>query len=172
MSTFPASSSEVDAFLEDLISALPPPRGIDPDQLAANYRRAVDGFEGHTLRAFNTRLVKGEIDGITKWLPYPPELAQALRKLENELNRPVSYGRYRLPDPEVVPPFIRNREKKLAQYASWTLIEENVGIDRWMHMSKMGLPVGTIWVASLGRVYEPPAEGKGLGNAHDGANRG
>lgn len=105
------------------------------------------------------RFVSGSINGQSKtFAPSVAEFVDAAKRQDEIIeirNQP------RLPAPRPYrgtgsSPFERNRAKALAANAHLPVLFEDIGYDRWCHLSKSGqVPVGGKWVACLGTVYGP-----------------
>jgi hypothetical protein len=110
-----------------------------------------------------------------KWgIPVPKELSEGDERDLIERNREWGMAHARGNAEMENAPFYKAKVKAEENNRGCELLFENVGLDQWRQLSKTRqVPVGARWVASLGRVYGPkPVEGKGRGNANNGANRG
>ena len=55
------------------------PQGIDGKSAPKVYGFALKGLPGEALKRAVTKIIRGEIDGVTKFMPTPPELANLVR---------------------------------------------------------------------------------------------
>lgn len=84
MSSRPATSAEILQALQRLFRVLPLRKGT-VDDLTDGYLEALAGRSRDGLELAVTRLVRGEIDELSKsWAPTGPELASLVRKIERQ----------------------------------------------------------------------------------------
>lgn len=109
------------------------------------------------------RFTVGDVpDQSRKFAPSIAEFMQEVRRQEEYLE---IRARPRLPAPVYRPgplaPFQIAQNRARSEHAGREVLFENIDFDKWKRLSKDRMvPVGAVWVASLGTVYGPPAKQK------------
>lgn len=167
-----ASQTEIDTAIDELISQLAMPKGMDAAGMIKSYGTAMDGFTASVIQTTVKRILRGEFEGVNqRFMPMGPELSSLLRKVEREAVQSAHLKSYSFPPPEARSPFERRQAQAGEQYKDWKLVDENLSLDEFGRRCKrLQYPLGSKWVPILnGNVYAPPAA-TGHSNGHDRAN--
>lgn len=107
------------------------------------------------------RFRQGLVDGQKlDYAPSPARFCTEARRVAEALNL---RDRPRLPAPPAyrkgpLAPFEIKRQKALTEYTDRPVLFEDITYDQWRRLSaEKAVPVGAVWVASLGAVYGPKA---------------
>lgn len=147
----PATTAQIAEALQVLFNSMPLPRGSDPDKAAIGYVTALKGFTQEAIVAGVSRFLRGECEEVSqKFCPHPPELAAIIRRTVHTVAQKTTYR------PVERVPFLERIERKRREYAHRPILFTDVSYDQWRMLSRSGqVPVGGVWVASLGTVYGP-----------------
>ena len=144
-----------------------PPTTDDFNLLLDTYEQQLAAVSTEAVERSVRRFLAGEVDGQSKkFAPTIPEFMEEARDSQRYvdlLNQPRVAGpriTYR-PEPEPfahLPPFLRLKNRKEAEFAGREVLFTDVGFDQWRRLSAAReVPEGAVWVACLGTVYGPPA---------------
>jgi hypothetical protein len=153
---------ELTIALRRLFSALPLRKG-DVDGQLEGYLIALRGASFHALDTVVVKVIRGEIDGISKtFSPTPPELSQAIRDEMAYVNKQIelAVGRRELEDkrPILVKPKLlvdRIADAKQRMLDEGRALLFTVTSHPGFLARKGELPTGGIYCAILGAAYGP-----------------
>jgi hypothetical protein len=129
------------------------PQTTDPDLTMETFDLATQGLSAAAIIETAQRFILGAVEGQSvDFSPSVARFAQEARKRQEYLKpsppRSLPVPRY-FPGPKA--PFQIRQEKRRAENADRPVIEANVPLDRFVALSKAKqLPVGAIWVATMG----------------------
>lgn len=136
----------------------------NPDEKIEGYLIAIAGASYHALQTTVARIIKGEIDGISKkFCPTPPELATAIRDEMAFVRKQVDLAAQRVTiednRPKMIKPLnaferVDQRRAKMRDEGRKLLFTVN-NIDQ-LNARKRELPKDFGYIALTGEVFGPP----------------
>lgn len=138
-----------------MLNAFPAGNG-NPDLTMATYERALNSVSSQAIIDAAQRFTSGDVPGQNRsFAPSVAEFVQQARKQDEYL---AAKDRPRVAYSHVVEhmPFMLRIEKKRAEYADRHILYTDINFDQWKRLSQGGqIPVGGVWVSSLGTIYGP-----------------
>ncbi len=149
----PISSKDqqyVESLVTKIFSALPSDKGVNPADMLDTYMLALLGQPINAFRSVVYKLLTGTLDRSIRFVPRPPELANYVRDEASRLRR--------LSAPPALPAPAKPSAIMAAQkrWDGGRILVENCSIDQARAMARRNeIPVGSIYVAALGKVFAP-----------------
>lgn len=141
--------------LTAMLNSFPQGSG-NPDLTMGTYEAVLSSVSSQAIVDAAQRFTAGDVpDQNRAFAPSVAEFVQQARKQDEYL---AAKARPRIPYSHTVErmPFMLRIEKKRAEYADRALLFTDVNFDTWKRLSREGqVPVGGVWVSSLGTVYGP-----------------
>lgn len=141
-----------------------PPTSDDFSLLLDTYEQQLAEVSTEAVERAVRRFLDGEVDGQNKkFAPTMPEFMGEARDCQryvdllNQARVAPRIAYQPMPDPSGhLPPFLRLKAKKEAEYAGREILFTDVNFDQWRRLSaSREVPEGAVWVACLGTVYGP-----------------
>lgn len=120
------------------------------------YELAVAGLSSQAITEAAQRFISGVVEGQSiDFAPAAPRFALEARQRQEYIDLKAK-PRIPVYRHHTGAPFYMRQEKTRTKYMDHRIIAENVGYDQWCRLSRgKEVPVGAIWVASLGTVFAP-----------------
>jgi phosphate/sulfate permease len=130
----------------------------NPDLTMGTYEAVLRDASSQAITEAAQRFTTGKVQGQSK--TFAPSVAEFIAEVERRQELIDIQAKPRLPPPQYFPgplaPFQIRQQKRLAENAHRPVLFENINFDQWRKLSaNREIPVGAIWVASLGIVYGP-----------------
>lgn len=135
-----------------------PQSSADIRALLLTYEQALTGIGDRAIEDVARRFIAGDVSGQnTTFAPSIAEFKKAAVARQEVIDIEATP---RLPPPVrrsgLLAPFQVKQQKALAENANREVLHEGVSLDMWKRLSsEKSIPVGAIWVASLGIVFGP-----------------
>lgn len=122
------------------------------------YEAVLQGLSQQAVTEAAQRFTMGDVQGQSK--TFAPSVAEFVTEARSRQELIDLKAKPRLPAPRYFPgplaPFQVRQQKRLSENSHLPVLFEGVNSDQWRKLSmERKVPVGAIWVASLGIVYGP-----------------
>lgn len=142
--------------LTAMLNAFPQGSG-NPDLTMGTYEAVLAAVSSQAIIDAAQRFASGDVPDQS--LTFAPSVAEFVKQARFQASLIPTRN-----SPRLAPPiralenssFLMRREKKLAEYADRQILHTDINFDQWKRLSKtQEVPVGAVWVSSLGTIYGP-----------------